>query len=116
MQEGKVAFWVGFINNWEKKRSEREGRKGKVYPMNWDFHRIAKRKKAFFNEQCKEIEGNNRKGKTKDLFKKVGNIKGTFDLKMGTIKDSYGKDLIEAEEIKRRCQEYTELYTVIYIS
>jgi len=83
--------------------------------MNSDFHRIAKRKKAFFNEQCKEIEGNNRKGKTRDLFKKIGNIKGIFDLKMGTIKDSYGTDLIEAEEIKRRWQEYTELYTVKYI-
>ena len=71
--------------------------------MNSDFHRIAKRKKAFFNEQCKEIEGNNRKGKTKDLFKKVGNIKGTFDLKMGTIKDRNDKDLKEI--IKKRWQE-----------
>ena len=84
--------------------------------MNSDFHRIAKRKKAFFNEQCKEIEENSRKGKTRDLLRKIGNIKGIFHPKTVTIKDSYGKDLIEAEEIKRRCQEYTELYTVIYIS
>ena len=76
--------------------------------MNLDFHRIAKRKKAFFNEQCKEIEGNNRKGKTRDLFKKIGNIKGTFNPKLGTIKARNSKDLIEAEEIMKRWQEYTE--------
>ena len=57
---------------------------------------------AFLNDQCKEIEGNNRMGKTRDLFKKVGEIKGTFHAKMGTVKDGNGKDLTEAEEIKKR--------------
>ena len=64
-------------------------------------------KKAFFNEQCKEAEGN-RMGKTRDLFKKIGDIKGAFHAKMGMIKDRNGKDLTEAEEIKKRWQEYTE--------
>ena len=65
---------------------------------------------AFFNEQCKEIEENNRKGKTRDPLKKTGDIKGTFHAKMGTKKDRKGKDLIEAEQIKKRWQEYRELY------
>ena len=74
--------------------------------LNPEFQRTARRNKmAFFNEQCKEIEENNRKGKTRDLFKKIGNIKGIFHPKMGTIKDRNGKDLIEAEEIKKRWQE-----------
>ena len=71
--------------------------------LNPEFQRTARRNKtAFFNEQCKEIEENNRKGKTRDLFKKIGNIKGIFHPKMGTIKDRNGKDLIEVEEIKKR--------------
>ena len=65
-------------------------------------------KKAFLNEQCKEIEGNNRMGKNKDLLKKSGGIKGTFHASMGMIKGKNGKDLDEAEEIKRRWQEYPE--------
>ena len=70
--------------------------------MNAEFQRIARRdKKAFFHEQCKEIEENNRKGKTRDLSKKIRNIKGTFHPKMGTIKERNVKDLIEAEEIKK---------------
>ena len=68
-----------------------------------------KKKKAFLSNQCKEIEENNRMGKTRDLFKKIGNIKGVFHARMGTIKDRNGKDLTEAEEIKKRWQEYTEL-------
>ena len=69
-------------------------------------------KKAFFNEQCKEAEGNNRMGKTRDLFKKIGDVKGKFHAKMGTIKDRNSMDLTEAEDIKKRWQEYTdELYT-----
>ena len=76
------------------------------------FQRIARRnKKAFFNEQCTEIEENNRKEKTRDLFKKTGDVKRTFDAKMGTIKDRNYKQLTEGEEIKKRWQEYTkELY------
>ena len=64
-------------------------------------------KKDFLNEPCKEVEENNRMGKTRDLFKKIGNIKGTFHAKMGTIKDRNSKELTEAEEIKRKSQEYT---------
>ena len=79
--------------------------------MNVEFQRIARRdKKAFLSEQCKEIEKNNRMGKTRDLFKKTGTTKGTFHAKTGTIKDKISKDLVEAEDIKNRWQEYTELY------
>ena len=71
--------------------------------------RIARRdKKAFFSDQCKEIEGNNRMGKTRDLFKKIRDIKGTVHAKMGTIKDRNGIDLTDAEDIKKRWQEYSE--------
>ena len=77
--------------------------------MNADFQRIARRdKKAFLRDPCKEIEGNNRIGKTRDLFKKIRDIKGTFHAKMGLIKDRDGMDLTEAEDIKKRWQEYTE--------
>ena len=78
--------------------------------MNAEFQRIAKRdKKAFLNDQCKEIEENNRMGKTRGLFKKIRDSKGTFNAKMGTIKDRNGMDLTEAEDVKKRWQEYTEL-------
>ena len=77
--------------------------------MNVDFQRTARRdKKAFLRDQCKEIEENNRMGKTKDLFKKIRDTKGTFHAKMGSIKDRNGMDLTEAEDIKKRWQEYTE--------
>ena len=73
------------------------------------FQRIARRdKKAFLNDQCKEIEKNNRMGKTRDLFKKIKATKGTFHAKMGLIKDRNGMDLTETEDIKKRWQEYTE--------
>ena len=77
--------------------------------MNAEFQRIARRdKKAYLSEQCKEIEENNRMGNTRDLFKKIRNTKGTFHAKMGSIKDRSGRDLTEAEDIKKRWQEYTE--------
>ena len=77
--------------------------------LNADFQRIARRdKKALLGEQCKEIEENNRMGKTRDLFKKIRDTKGTFHAKMLMIKDRNGKDLTEAEDIKKRWQEYTE--------
>ena len=77
--------------------------------MNTEFQRLARRdKKALLSEQWKEIEENNRMGKTRDLFKKIGDIKGTFHAKMGIKKDRNDKDLIEAEEIKKRWQEHTE--------
>ena len=77
--------------------------------MNAEFQRIARRdKKALLSDQCKEIEENNRMGKTRDLFKKIRDTKGNFHAKMGTIKHRNGMDLTEAEDIKKRWQEYTE--------
>ena len=77
--------------------------------MNAEFQRIPRRdKKAFLSDQCKEIEENKRMGKSRDLFKKIRATKRTFHTKMGTIKDRSGVDLTEAEDIKKRCQEYTE--------
>ena len=77
--------------------------------LNAEFQRTSRRdKKAFFSDQCKEIEENNRMGKTRDLFKKIRDTKGTFYAKMGSIKDRNGMDLTEAEDIKKRWQEYTE--------
>ena len=77
--------------------------------MNAEFQRIARRgKKAFLSDQCKEIEENDRMGKTRDLFKKIRGSKGTVHAKMGAIKDRNDMDLTEAEDIKKRCQEYTE--------
>ena len=77
--------------------------------MNAEFQRIARRvKKAFLSNQCKEIEGNNRTGNTRDLFKKIRDTKRTFHAKMGSIKDRNDMDLTEAEDIKKRWQEYTE--------
>ena len=79
--------------------------------LNAELQRIARRdNKAFFSNQCKEIEENNRMGKTTDLFKKIRYTKGTFHAKMDSIKDSNGMNLTEAEDIKKRWQEYTELY------
>ena len=95
------------------KRSEVKGKgeKERHTHLNAEFQRIARRdKKAFLSDQCKEIEENNKMGKTRDLFKKIRDTQGTFHAKMGTIKDRNGMDLTEAEEIKKRWQEYTELY------
>ena len=79
--------------------------------LNAEFQRIARKdKKAFLRDQCKEIEENKRMGKTRDLFKKIRNTEGTFYAKMGTIKDRNDMDLKKAEDIKKRWQEYTELY------
>ena len=83
-------------------------RKGKIYHLNAEFQRIARReKKAFLRDQCKEIEENNTMEKTRDLFKKITDTKGPFHTKMGLIKDRNGMDLTEAEDIKKRWQEYT---------
>ena len=86
--------------------------------MNAEFQRIAMRdKKGYPSEQCKEIEENNRMGKTRDLFKKIRDTKGTFHTNVGTIKDRNGMDLKEAEDIKKRWQEYTEaLYRNIFMT
>jgi len=86
-----------------------KGEKKRYTHLNAEFQRIARRdKKAFLRDQCKEIEENNRMGKTRDLFKKIRDTKGTFHAKMGSIKDRNGMDLTEAEDIKKRWQEYTE--------
>ena len=93
-----------------------KGEKERYTYLNAGFQRIARREeKAFFSDQCKEIEENNRMGKTRHLFKKIRDIKGTFHAKMGSIKDRNGMDLTQAEDIKKRWQEYTEeLYKKIF--
>ena len=94
------------------------GEKERYTHVNAEFHRIARRdKKAFLSDQCKEIEENNRMGKTRDLFKKIRDTNGTFHAKMGSRKDRNGMDLTEAEDIKKRWQEYTEeLYKKILLT
>ena len=94
----------------EKRREAKgKGEKVKYAHLNVVFQRIARRdKKAFLSDQCKEIEENNRKEKTRDLDKKIRDTKGTFHAKIGTIKDRNGTDLTEAEDSKKRWQEYTE--------
>ena len=96
----------------EKRREAKgKGKKERYTHLNAEFQRIARRdKKAFLRDQCREIQENNRMGKTRDLFKKIRDTKGTFHAKMGTIKDRNGMDITEAEDIKKRWQEYTELY------
>ena len=93
----------------KRREVNRKGEKERYKHLNAEFQRIARRdKKAFLNDQCKEIEEKNRMGKTRDLFKKIRDTKGTFHAKMGSIKDRNGMDLTEAEGIKKRWQEYTE--------
>ena len=109
-QKGKVVVWRDFINSWGKKRSESKGKREKYTKLNADFQRIVRRyKEDFFNEQCKEIEENKRMWKSRDLFKKTGDIKGIFHARIGTIKDKNGKEEVtEVEEIKKRWQEYID--------
>jgi len=93
----------------KRREAKGKGEKERYTHLNAEFQRIARRdKKPFFSHQCKEIEENNRMGKTRDLFKKIRDNKGTFHAKMGSIKVRNGMDLIEAEDIKKRWQEYTE--------
>ena len=93
----------------KRREVKSKGEKEKYKHLNAEFQRIQRRdKKAFLSDQCKEIEENNRMGKTRDLFKKIRDIKGRFHAKMGTVKDRNGMDLTEAEDIKKRWQEYTE--------
>ena len=96
----------------EKRRETKgKGEKERYKHLNAEFQRIARRdKKAFLSDQCKEIEENNRMEKTRDPFKKIRDTKGTFQAKMGSIKDRNGMDLTETEDIKKRWQIYTELY------
>ena len=93
-----MAVWGGLTNSGEKKRKSK-GEKERYKHLNAEFQRIARRdKKAFLSDQCTEIEENNRMGKTRDLFKKIRDTKGTFHAKMGSIKDRNGMELTEAEE------------------
>ena len=93
----------------KRREGKSKGEKDRYTHLNAEFQRIARRdKKAFPSDQCKEIEENTRTGKTRDLFKKLRDTKGRFDAKMGLIKDRNGMDLTEAEDIKKRWQEYTE--------
>ena len=99
-----MAVWGGLTNSCEKK-----GENERYSHMNAGFQRIARRhKKAFLSDQCKEIEENNRMGKTRDLFKKIRDTKRTFHAKLGSIKDRNGMDLTEAEDIKKWWQDNTE--------
>ena len=93
----------------KRREAKNKGEKERYKHLNAEFQRIARRdKKAFLSDQCKEIEENNRMGKTRDLFKKTRDTKGIFHAKMGTIKGRNVMDLTEAEDIKKRWQEYTE--------
>ena len=102
-----MAVWGGLTSSCEKKRSKKQRSKERYKHLNAEFQRIARRdKKAFLSNQCKETEENNRMGKTRYLFKKIRDTKGTFHAKLGSIKHRNGMDLTEAEDIKKRWQEY----------
>ena len=103
-----MAVWGG-LTNVKRREAKSKGEKERYKHLNAEFQRIARRdKKAAFSDQCKEIEENNRMGMTRDLFKKIRDTKGTCHSKMGSIKDRNGMDLTEAEDIKKKWQEYTE--------
>ena len=110
MQKGKMVAWRGCEIAVEKREAKSKGEKERYTHLNAEFQRIVRRdKKIFLSDKCKEIEGNSRMGKTRDLFKKIRDTKGKFRAKMGTIKDRNRMDLTEAEDIKKRWQEYPEL-------
>ena len=108
MQKSKVAVWEALQIAVKRREAKSKEKKEGYKHLKVEFQRLARRdKKAFFSDQCKEIEENNRMGKTRDL-KKIQDTKRTFHAKMGSIKDRNGMDLTEAEDIKKRWQEYTE--------
>ena len=95
----------------KRREAKSKGEKERYTHLNAEFQRVAKRdKKALLSDQCKEIEENNRMGRTRDLFKKIKDTKGIFNAKIGSIKDRNGMDLTEAEDITKMWQEYTEIY------
>ena len=109
----KKAKWLSeeafLTNSCERQEAKSKGEKERYTHLNAEFQRIAWRdKKAFLSDQCKEVEENNRMGKTRDLFKKIRDTKGRLHAEMGSVKDKNGMDLTEAEDIKKRWQEYTE--------
>ena len=116
MQKGKLSEEALQIAE-ERREAKGKGEKERYIHLNAEFQRIAWRdKKALLSDQCKEIEENNTKGKIKDLFKKMRDTKGIFHANMGTKKDRNGMDLTEAEDNKKRWQEYTEeLYKKIFM-
>ena len=104
-----MAVWEALQIAVKRREAKRKVEKERYMHLNAEFQRITRRnKKAFLSNQCKEIEENNRMGKTRELFKKIRDTKGTFHAKMGSIKDRNGLDLTEAEDIKKWCQEYAE--------
>ena len=113
-QNGCLALQIAV----KRREAKSKGEKERYKHLNAEFQRIARRdKKGFLRDQCKEIEEKNRMGKTRDLFKKIRNTKGIFHAKMGLIKDRNGTDLTEAEDMKKRWQEYTEdLYKKIFMT
>ena len=118
-KNSKKANWLsgeGLQIAVKRREVKNQGEKERYTYLNAEFQRIERRdKKVFLSDQCKEIEENNRMGKTRDLCKKMRDIKGTFHAKMGKIKDRNGMDLTEAEDIKKRWQEYIEeLYKKIF--
>ena len=109
MQKGKVVVWGGFTNSWGKKRSKRQGREGKIYPTEcWVAENSKETWEGLLQRTMQRKTGNHRMGKTRDLFKKIRDLKGTFHARMSMIKDRNDKDLTEADEIKMRWQGYTE--------
>ena len=106
-----MVVWEALQIAVKRRKVKGKGEKERYTHLDAEFQRITRRdKKAFLSDQCKEREENNRMGMTRDLFEKIRETKGTFHAKMGTIKDRNGMDLTEAEDIKKRWQEYTELY------
>ena len=104
-----MAVWEALQIAVKRREVKSKEEKERYKHLNAEFQKIARRyKKAFFSNQCKELEENNRMGKTRDLFREIRHTKGTFHAKMGSIKDRKGLDLTEAEGIKKRWQEYTE--------
>ena len=111
MPKSKMAVWEALQIAVKRREAKSKGEKERYKHLNAEFQRIARDKKAFFSDQCREIEENNRMGKTRDLVKKIRNTKGIFHAKMGSIKDRNGMDLTEAEDIKKRWQEELYKYT-----
>ena len=109
MQKGKMVVWGGLTIAEKRRESKGKGEKERYTHLNAESQKIASRdEKGLLSDQCKEIEENNRMGKTRDLFKKIQDTKGIFHAKMDTIKDRHGTDLVEPEDIEKRWQEYTK--------
>ena len=110
MQKGKMVVWGG-LKQLRKREAKGKGEKKRHTHLNTEFQRIARREKdAFLSDQCKETEENNTMGKTRDLFKKIRDTKGTFHAKMGRREDRNGMDLIEEKDTQKRWQEHIELF------